>query len=122
MAMSWRKMEIDEIKNKLENATISVATVSPDNKPHSIAIMYAKVKNGKVVITNNHMNSTIKNLKVNPYVSLVFWEKENGWRIDGKVEYFDSGEWFDFINKLPENKDEPANGALVIEVENIKEL
>ena len=115
-------MEIENIKDKLEKATIAVATVDSENKPHAIAIMYAKVKDGKVVITNNYMSSTIKNLESNPYISLVFWEGEKGWRIDGKVEYFDSGKWLDFVKGLPENEGEPANGALVIDVEGIKEL
>ena len=113
---------IEDIKSELEKATIAVATVDSENKPHAIAIMYAKVKGGKVVITNNYMSFTIDNLKNNPHVSLVFWEGEKGWRIDGKVEYFDSGEWFDFIKNLSENKNEPVNGALVIDVENITEL
>ena len=44
-------MEIEDIKDKIEKATVAVATVGVDNKPHAIAIMYAKVKGGKVVIT-----------------------------------------------------------------------
>jgi pyridoxine/pyridoxamine 5'-phosphate oxidase len=115
-------MRVEDIKDKIEKATIAVATVDAENRPHAIAIMYAKVKDGKVVITNNYMNSTIKNLESNPYVSLVFWEGEEGFRIDGKVEYFDSGEWLDYVKGLSENNEHPANGALVINVEGIKEL
>jgi len=115
-------MRAEDIKDNIEKATIAVATVDSDNKPHAIAIMYAKIKGGKVVITNNYMSSTIKNLENNPYVSLVFWEGEEGFRIDGKVEYFDSGEWLDYVKGLPENKGHPANGALVISIESIKEL
>ncbi|MAG39776.1 hypothetical protein CMI41_02310 [Candidatus Pacearchaeota archaeon] len=115
-------MKLEDIKDKLEKATVSVATVTSENKPHSIAIMYAKVNGGKIIITNNYMNSTIKNLESNPYVSLVFWEGESGWRIDGKVTYFDSGDWLDFVKSLPENDGEPARGALVIDIENVKEL
>ena len=115
------KMKIEDIKNKLEKATVAVATIK-DNKPHLIAILYPKVKDGKVIITNNYMKTTIENLKNNSYISLVFWEGEKGWRIEGKTEYYDSGEWLDFVKSMKENKDEPANGALVIDVENIKEL
>jgi hypothetical protein len=68
------------------------------------------------------MKTTINNIKNNPQVSLVFWEGEKGWRIDGKVEYYDSGEWLDFVKSLEENKGEPANGDLVINVEEINEL
>jgi hypothetical protein len=46
----------------------------------------------------------------------------DGWRINGKAEYFDSGEWLDFVKNMPENKDEPANGALVVDIKDIAEL
>jgi len=115
-------MEIKNIKGKIEKATIAVATVNKEGNPHNIAIMYAKVKDGKVIITNNYMKTTINNIKNNPNVSLVFWEGEKGWRIDGEVEYHDSGEWLDFVKSLKENESYPAKGALVINVKEIKGL
>ncbi len=115
-------MEIEDIKDKIEKATIAVATVNNEGKPHNIAIMYAKVKDGKVIITNNYMKTTIENLKNNPNVSLVFWEKGKGWRINGNAEYYNSGKWLDFVRSLKENKGEPANGAIIINVEEIREL
>lgn len=115
-------MEIENIKNKIENATIAVASVNGGRKPHNICIMYAKVKDSKIIITNNYMKTTINNIKNNPYVSLVFWEGEKGWRINGKVKYYDSGDWLDFVKSLGENEGLPAKGALVINVEEIREL
>jgi len=115
-------MKIEDIRDKLEKAIIAVATINKKNRPHNIAIMYAKVAEGKVIITNNFMKSTIENLKINPYVSLLFWEDEKGWRIEGKAEYFDSGKWLDFVKSLPENKDYPAKGAVVVDINEIKEL
>jgi len=78
-------MKIEEIKDKLEKANIAVATVDSENKPHAIAIMYAKIKDGKVVITNNYMSSTIKNLEGNPYVSLVFWKERKDLGLMGRL-------------------------------------
>jgi len=115
-------MEIKDIKDKLEKAIIAVATVNSNNTPHNTPIMYAKVKDDKVVITNNYMKTTIDNIKNNPQVSLVFWEGEKGWRIDGKAEHYDSGEWFDFVKSLDENKEFSPRGAIIIEVNEIKEL
>lgn len=115
-------MKIEELKDKVEKATIAVATVDSKGKPHNIAIMYAKVKGKKIIITNNHMVITVKNIKNNPSVSLVFWEGEEGWRVDGKAEYYDSGEWLEFVKGLEENKDFPAKGAVVVEVEEIRRL
>ncbi len=115
-------MEINDIKDKIEKAIIAVATVNSEGNPHNIAIMYAKVKDGKVIITNNYMKTTIENIKNNPNISLVFWEGKKGWRINGKVDYYDSGKWLDFVKSLEENKGESANGALIINVEEVKEL
>lgn len=114
-------MEIEEIKDKIENATIAVATIK-DNKPHNICIMYAKVIGNKIIITDNYMKTTVNNLKTNPHISLVFWEGEHGWRINGKAEYYDSGKWLDFVKNLEENKGEPAKGAVVIDVEEVRVL
>jgi len=115
--MGWN-MEIKDIKNKI----VALATIGSDGRPHNIAVEVNDFENNKVIITNNQMRTTMENIKSNPYVSLVFWEGDDGVRIDGKVEYFDSGEWLDFVKGLPENKGFAANGALVVEVEKIKNL
>jgi len=115
-------MKVEDIKNKIEKATIAVATVNSKGKPHNIAVMYAKVKDGMVVITANYMKTTINNIKDNRNISLVFWEGERGWRIDGEAEYHDSGDWLEFIKSIPENKDEPCKGAIIINVDGVSEL
>ena len=43
-------------------------------------------------------------------------------RINGKAEYHDSGEWFDFVKSLKENKDFNPKGAIVININNIIKL
>jgi hypothetical protein len=43
-----------------------------------------------------------------------------GYNIDGRAEYFTEGAWLDFVKSIPENKDEPCKGAIVIEIKNIK--
>jgi uncharacterized pyridoxamine 5'-phosphate oxidase family protein len=111
-------MKIEDIKNKI----VALATIDFENKPHNIAVEVNDFKNNKVIITNNQMKKTFKNIKNNPYVSIIFWEGEDGYRIDGKVEYFDSGKWLEFVKSLPENKGFAANGALVVDVEEITEL
>ncbi len=115
-------MEVENIKNKIERATIALASVNSKGKPHNIAIMDAKVRNEKIIISDNYMETTVENIRDNPNISLVFWEKERGWRIDGKAEYHNSGKWLDFVKSLKENKGFPAKGALVINTEKIENL
>jgi len=115
-------MELKDIKERLENATIAVATCDSKNIPHNIAIMYAKVVEDQIVITNNFMKKTVENIKINPNVSLVFWGDEEGWRIDGKAVYFSSGKWLDFVKSMKENEGMPAQGAIVVNIKSINKL
>ena len=115
-------MVLEDIKEKLENVIVAVATVNGDGKPHNICVEVNKIIENKIIITNNYMRNTIENIKNNPNVSLVFWKEEKGWRINGKADYFDSGQWLDFVKALKENKGHPAKGALVVNVNEIREL
>ncbi len=114
-------MEIENIKEKIEKATMALATMN-NEKPYNIVIMYAKIKDNKIIITDNHMKTTIENIKNNPNVSLVFWEGEKGYQIEGKAGYHNSGEWLDFVKSLKENEGLPAKGAIVVNIEEIKEI
>lgn len=115
-------MKIQDIKGKLENEYISLASVTSDNKPYAIAAEINKVEDDKIVITNNFMKTTIENIKNNPNVSLVLIEGENGWKINGKAKYYDSGKWLNFVKSLETNKRYSPKGAIVINVEEVKEL
>ncbi len=115
-------MKVEEIQDKIEKNKIAVATCDKDCTPHNIVVMYAKVKDKKIVITDNYMQKTKENIENNQKVALVFWEEETGWKINGFAEYYNSGEWLNFVKSLEENKDEPCKGAIVIEVKNIKEI
>lgn len=52
-------MELGGIKDKIEKAIIAVATANRNNKPHVITIMFAKVKENKLIITDNFMRNTV---------------------------------------------------------------
>lgn len=111
-------MKIEDIKNK----NVALASVGLDNNPHNIVVEINSVEDNKIVITNNFMNTTVKNIGHNPHVSLVFWEGDDGIEIDGVAEYFDSGEWLDYVKCLPENAQFDTKGAIVIEIKKVKEI
>ncbi|MEJ2267637.1 MAG: pyridoxamine 5'-phosphate oxidase family protein [Nanoarchaeota archaeon] len=115
-------MRIEDIKDKIENNKVAVATCNKNCSPHNIVIMYAKVKDKKIIVTDNYMKQTKENIIENNKIALVFWEGERGWKIRGKAEYHSSGKWLDFVKSLDENKHEPCKGAIVIEVEEIKPI
>ena len=113
----------EEIKKIIEENAVALASIGADGNPYCIAVAYVKVKDDKIVITANYMNTTLENIKNNPNVCLVVWNKDwTGYQIKGKAEYFEEGEYIDFVKVIPENKDEPCKGALVVEINKIKKL
>ena len=111
----------EEIKKIIEKNPVALSTINREGKPYVIAVASVKVKNDKIVITDNYMENTVNNLKDYPNVSLVVWNKEwKGYNIQGKAEYYDKGLFFDFVKSLKENKNEPCKGAIVIEINNTK--
>lgn len=114
-------MKIEDIKEKLESSTIAVSTIN-NNKPHTIFILYPKISENKIIITDNYMKTTIENIKNNTNICLAFFQGEKGWRINGKAKYYSSGKWLEFVKNLKENKGLPAKGAIVVDVEEIREL
>jgi len=113
----------EEVKKIIEENPIALSTVDESGNPYVIAVAFVKVKDEKLVITNNHMGKTIENLKRNSNVCLAVWDKDwNGYQVRGEVQYFEEGEWYDFVKSIEENKDEPCKGALVVEIKDIKKL
>ena len=114
--------ELEGLREAIENSIITLATVTPEGNPYAILVMYAKLKDDKIIITDNYMETTVNNLTNNKKVCIVFSEGEDGWRIKGEAEYFDSGIWLDYVKSLEENEGLPAKGAVVINVSSIDEL
>lgn len=112
-----------DVKRIIEENPIAFATVNLDGSPHVIAVAYVKVKDDKIIITNNYMTTAVANFKKNKMISLAVWNKKwDGYRIEGEANYFEEGEWFDFVKSIKENEDEPCNGAVVIDIKEIKKL
>lgn len=111
-------LEIPDLKNKI----VSLSTVTKDNKPHSIACEINGIKDKKIIITDNYMKTTIDNIKDNAHVCIVYWDNQTGYRICGTAKYYECGEWLKFVESLPENKNFPCKGALIVNVENVVKL
>lgn len=114
----------EEFKKIIEENPVALATVTDEAKPNVIGVAYAKViDSDKIVITDNYMNKTAQDIKRNPSVCLVVWDKSwKGCKIIGSAEYYDSGKWFDFVKDMPENADCPAKGAVLVNIEKFIEL
>lgn len=122
-----KKDQIIEMDNKLkkliEENILGLATITPEKRPYIIAVQYVKVKDGKLVITDNYMKTTPMNIKLNPNVCLAFWDSKNeGYRIEGLAEYWIDGEYLQFVKSLKENKNEPCKGAITVTISKIQKL
>ncbi len=112
-----------EIIKVIEENPIALATSSKDGKPNIAVAAFVKVKDDKIIITSNYMKTTIDNIKQNPKISLVAWNKKwKGYKINGIAEYHDTGEWMEFIKAIPQNKKEPCNGAIIIKPKEIRQI
>lgn len=106
----------------IEENPLALATIK-NGKPYVIAVAYVKVKDNKIIITNNYMRTCVENIKNNSEVSLAVWDKNwHGYQINGKAKYFTNGKWLGFIKRIKENRSEPCRGAIVVKINNIKKL
>jgi uncharacterized pyridoxamine 5'-phosphate oxidase family protein len=108
------------IKKIIEQNPLAFATMV-NKKPYVIGVASCKiVKGDKVLVTNNFMKTTIRNISKNNNVALVVWNKEGeGYQFLGKAKYYKEGKWLNYVKDLKENKGLPAKGAIVIKVEKI---
>ena len=68
------------------------------------------------------MRTTSKNLIKNKNVCLAVWNKNKGYKLIGKANYFNSGKWKKFVGNMKENKGLPAKGAILIGIRKIIKL
>jgi len=90
-----------EMKKMIEGTPLALATINTEGKPHVIATAFVKVKDDKIIITNNYMVNTIRNIRKYNNVSLAVWDKNwKGYQINGKAHYYSKGIWLDFVRKI----------------------
>ena len=107
----------------LEGFPIAIATSTESGTPNIAVAAYVKVKDNKIILTNNYMGKTIQNINQNPKISLAVWNSDwKGYQIHGTAKHYEKGEWFDFVKSMKENKNEPCKGAIVIIPESIRKI
>jgi len=117
-----------ELKKLIEENALAFATVDKNGNPHCIAVGFVKVvSKNQILITDNYMIETPKNIQKNPKVALSAWSKdwkENciGYELRGTAKYFTSGKWYKIVKEIPENREEPCKGAILVTIKKIKKL
>lgn len=112
---------LKSIKNIIEKNPLTLATITKNNKPNIIAVAYAKViKENQIIVTNNFMNQTIKDILQNKNICLLVWNQNlTAYKLVATVKYFTTGKWKKYVEDMKENQDLKPKGALLIKVTKI---
>lgn len=117
---------IPKIKKLIEANALALSTVDGNGNPHCIAVGDVKVvSKDQLLIGDNYMAETRRNLMKNKNVSLVVWCREwekncEGYELRGSAEYFKEGTLLEKVKEI--HKGFPAKGAILVTVNKIKKL
>lgn len=103
---------------------VVLATSNLQGKPRAIFVEVNKAKGDQIIITDNEMVTTKKNLLENKQVALLAFEEDYSYclKILGEAEYYTEGRYFNFVKNLETNKDYSPKGAVVITIKEVIEL
>ncbi len=110
------KLTEDMKKIAAKSGTYILATSNKAGKPNAVPIGIYKVKDETIVLADNFMNKTRKNLEENPVAAVTFWSGEDhyGYQIKGKTSIETSGEDYEAMKKSMEEKKFPFKPKAVV--------
>lgn len=78
-------MNLSEIKNLIEDNPVALSTITENNKPNVIGVIFVKVvSDSELLITDNYMNRTKDDIIKNNNVCLIVWDTDfKGYKIIG---------------------------------------
>ncbi len=118
----------EELKTLTECNPLGFASVDREGNPHCIAVAYVKViSENQILITDARMLITVENIKNNPRVCLVVWNKEwendcFGYVLKGTAEHFTGGKWMDEISKIEKNGEVEFKGGILVTIDKLKRI
>ncbi len=116
-----------EMFNKVR--TVVVATATTGGKPNAVPANAKKVIDDEtILISDQYFKKTLANMRVNPQVSIMYWEGSQGYQLKGSVtietsgqRYEDTARWIDEISvKLGVSL--KSKGAVIFKIEEIYNL
>lgn len=95
----------DEIKNAIEKNLVFLATSSAECAPNVVPVGFSRpIDDRRILIADNYLNKTRKNLDSNPQLSLIISDAKNfPYQFKGTVEIFESGDYFDEVTEWAQN-------------------
>ncbi|MDI3549780.1 MAG: uncharacterized protein PWQ15_882 [Methanobacterium sp.] len=95
----------EEMMDAIEKDLVFLATASSEGIPNVVPIGFARpIDNGSILIADNYMNKTRKNIEENPNVAIVTKDaQKNPYQFKGKAEIVESGKIFDEVVEWAQN-------------------
>lgn len=113
----------DEMMDAIEKDLVFLATASSEGIPNVVPIGFARpIDNGSILIADNYMNKTRKNIEENPNVAIVTKDaQKNPYQFKGTAQIFDSGKIFEEVVEWAQNVMTKLNpkAAIVVKVTEI---
>lgn len=103
---------------------VVLATSSLNGRPRAILVEVNKAEGDTIIITDNEMEVTRKNLLSNRNVFPLAFEEDYryGCKVSGEARYYAGGEYFDFVKNSDANKNYSPKGAVVVTVKEVAEF
>ncbi len=94
-----------EMMDAVEKDLVFISTTSKKGIPNVVPIGFARpIDDDKILIADNYMNKSRKNLEENPWISLVTKDSTKCmYQFKGKVEIFETGTYFDTVTEWGQN-------------------
>lgn len=105
------------------NNIVVLATADKYGQPRAVLVETNVVQGNKIVITDNQMNITERNIVENPLVSILAFNKDYGkfLKISGKAAYYSDQGHLDWARSLETNKNWASKGVIEVIIDNIEE-
>ena len=109
-----------EMKDTAEKTpAFIVATASKDGKPNGVPIANVKIiSDDEVMLVDNFMQKSRKNIAENPVVAVSYWSKEDryGYQLKGKARVEESGKLLDEARQWLKEKGSAFHSKAVVVV------
>jgi len=102
------------MKNVFEKIpAVVVATASSEGIPNAVLVGAKKIIDDEtILLSDQFLNKTLRNLKENPRVAITIWENFEGYQIKGTASIETSGKIFDDTAKWAEELGKAINFPL----------
>ena len=93
--------------------TVALGTSTPDGISNVVPVGAKKIIDDEtLLISDQFLNKTLSNMKINPHISVTYWEGHEGYQLKGTVTIETSGKRFEETAKWIKERGEKKGISL----------